>query len=566
MLDATPALPDDLAGRKPLVLAQTAPLAEIRALRQAQEAEELVAARAGLIEPRFEIEARNSRLARLQARDVPTITGEATDQGEPLELTKAADINEKLAEITNDPADPQAESCGGSRCVTIGCSRTERAIPYAAGRARAAVIRQLRRLMMFEAKTRRNFGFYLAFHVMRYAFPLIVTPFLAHYLMKTGFGQYAVINSCVWSTVIFMDFGFYIYGINRIAYADTIDEINREASAIVGAKIVLIPVCLIAYATLIKVSGVFFESPIASVLGALTAVGYGGTFSWYFQGRQRGGTAVIIEGAPQVIQLCLILMLIRTPSDLWIVILIQAQAPLMSVVLSVIIMRREGIRLRIRIWSSQVVVALRGAKPFFVERICFSFYTALTPTIVAMLAGVQAAAIYSIADRVNIFLGSLAIPVAQTMVPVLTKVAKQDRSSWEMTVVVASFTIGFCGMIACIVYLSIGIIIGIFFSQAYQAAIPTARIFCIAAFISSIAAALSNFVIIPRGASSILVWSALTALCVSLLLQFCLIPRYGPAGGAIARVGAELVTTIILSVRAVRLFWETRTNRIEAAL
>jgi polysaccharide transporter, PST family len=420
--------------------------------------------------------------------------------------------------------------------------------------------------MMFESKTRRNFGFYLAFHVMRYAFPLIVTPFLAHYLMKTGFGQYAVINSCVWSSVIFMDFGFYLYGINRIAYADTIDEINREASAIVSAKIVLLPACLIVYAILAKISGVFSQSPVASAIGALTAVGYGGTFSWYFQGRQRGGTAVIIDGAPQLVQLCLMLVLIRTPDDLWIVILIQALAPLSSIVLSVMIMRREGLRLRISLWSNQIAVALRGANPFFVERVCFSFYTALTPTIVAMLAGVQAAAIYSIADRVNIFLGSLAIPVAQTMVPVLTKGAKQDRSSWRMTIAVASFTIGFCGLMACIVYLTIGIIIGIFFSQTYQAAIPSARIFCIAAFVSSIAAALSNFVIIPRGASSILVWSALTALCVSLLLQLCFIPRYGPAGGAIARLGAELMTSIILSIKAVRLYWETRTHQIEAAL
>lgn len=420
--------------------------------------------------------------------------------------------------------------------------------------------------MMFESTTRRNFAFYLTFHVLRYIFPLIITPFLAHYLMKDGFGQYAVINSCVWSTVIFMDFGFYIYGINRIAYADTVAEISREASAIVSAKIALLPICVAAYATLITVSGVLFANPTASMIGALTAVGYGGTFAWYFQGRQRGGMAVIIEGAPQLVQLCLFLLLIRSPSDLWIVILIQALAPLASIMLSVLTMRRDGLRLRISVWSSQVAVALRGAKPFFIERVCFSFYTALTPTIVAMLAGVQAAAIYSIADRVNIFLGSLAIPVAQTMLPVLTRIAKQDRSSWKMTIIVASFTVLFCGVIACIVYLTIGIIVGTFFSEAYQAAIPAARIFCVAAFVSSIAAALSNFVIIPRGAAGILVWSALTALCVSLLLQLCLIPEHGAAGGAIARLGAEAVTAVILSTRALKLFRETRTKEIEAAL
>ena len=121
--------------------------------------------------------------------------------------------------------------------------------------------------MMFESKTRRNFAFYLTFHVTRYAFPLIITPFLAHYLMKDGFGQYAVINSCVWSTVIFMDFGFYIYGINRIAYADTVEEISREASAIVSAKIALLPVCVVAYTVLIIVSGMFAKNPTPSMLG-----------------------------------------------------------------------------------------------------------------------------------------------------------------------------------------------------------------------------------------------------------------------------------------------------------
>jgi len=418
---------------------------------------------------------------------------------------------------------------------------------------------------MFEAKTRRNFAFYLTFHVMRYAFPLIVTPFLAHSLMKDAFGQYAVINSCVWSTVIFMDFGFYIYGINRIAHADTVEETSREASAIVSAKIALLPVCLSAYTILIGLSGMFATSPIPSMLGALTTLGYGGTFSWYFQGRQRGAAAVTIEGIPQIVQLCLILLLIRSPSDLWIVILLQAQAPLTSILLSVFLMRREGLRLRISVWSSQVVTAIRGATPFFVERICFSFYTALTPTIVAMFAGFQEAATYSIADRVNIFLGSLAIPVAQTMMPVLTRVARQDRSSWRMPLLVCAFTIGFCGVMAGIVFLSLDLIIGTFFSQAYQAAIPPARIFCVAAFVSSIGAALSNFIIVPRGAARILVWSALTALCISLLFQLWLIPAYGASGGAVARLGAESATAAILFVKVVSLFRETRARQIEVA-
>ena len=110
--DVAPALPDDVASLKALVLAQTAELAEIRAQRQAQETE-LAAARAGLIEQRFEIEALKSRLARLQRMTFGRSSEKLRDQVEQLELT-LADIDEMLGEITpaNDPVDPQPEVSG----------------------------------------------------------------------------------------------------------------------------------------------------------------------------------------------------------------------------------------------------------------------------------------------------------------------------------------------------------------------------------------------------------------------------------------------------------------------
>ena len=84
MPGAAPALPDDVAGLKAMVLAQTAELVAIRALRQVQEAE-LAAARAGLIEQRFEIEALKSRLARLQRMTFGRSSEKLRDQVEQLE-------------------------------------------------------------------------------------------------------------------------------------------------------------------------------------------------------------------------------------------------------------------------------------------------------------------------------------------------------------------------------------------------------------------------------------------------------------------------------------------------
>ena len=151
---------------------------------------------------------------------------------------------------------------------------------------------------------------YLAFHIARYAFPLVITPFLATYLSKDGFGYYAVINSCIWTSMILMEFGFHIYGITEVAGAKTDRELEFAASAVISGKLLMMPIAMVCYAGLVFSSGVLHAAPIASLLGMICTIAYGSSFAWFFQGRRRGAAAVLIEGVPQLGQFCLVLLLI----------------------------------------------------------------------------------------------------------------------------------------------------------------------------------------------------------------------------------------------------------------
>ena len=96
-----PSLPDDVAALQAMVLAQRAEFAELQAARLAHEAElgaELAAARAGLIEQRFEIEALKTRLSKLLRLSFGTSSEKLRTHVEQLELT-LGDIDELLAEI-----------------------------------------------------------------------------------------------------------------------------------------------------------------------------------------------------------------------------------------------------------------------------------------------------------------------------------------------------------------------------------------------------------------------------------------------------------------------------------
>jgi transposase len=113
-------LPTDVATLQAMVLAHAAELAEIRTARQEQDAA-LAAARAGIIEQRFEIEALKARLAKLLRATFGRSSEKLRDQVEQLELT-LADIDEMLAE-TAPPDEP--EDAG----VAVSSSKGRRPLP-----------------------------------------------------------------------------------------------------------------------------------------------------------------------------------------------------------------------------------------------------------------------------------------------------------------------------------------------------------------------------------------------------------------------------------------------------
>ena len=100
-------LPTDIATLQAMVLAHATELAEIRTARQHQDAA-LAAARAGIIEQRFEIEALKARLAKLLRATFGRSSEKLRDQVEQLELS-LADIDEMLAETAppDEPADEE---------------------------------------------------------------------------------------------------------------------------------------------------------------------------------------------------------------------------------------------------------------------------------------------------------------------------------------------------------------------------------------------------------------------------------------------------------------------------
>ena len=418
------------------------------------------------------------------------------------------------------------------------------------------VERSLARVLSFgrsvlDSRTSKNLVMYAVYQALRYVAPIVLTPFLARTLHREQFGDLAVLNSCIWTSTVFMEFGFYLYGVSKTAAAASREELSRTLTSITLCKAMLAPVALAAYVGLAAWTGLLFRNPQVVAIGALSAIGYGASFAWFFQGQQRGGTAVMTEAIPQAIYCALVLMLVRGPGDLWLAALTQTVPPVISLAVALVLVHRSGLLGRFDL--SAVRSVLFEAMPYFVERFCFTLYAAVTPALIAVLATASQAAYYSIGDRFNQFLGTLSLPVFQAIIPFVSKRVRRTGGGWRLSLsVVAAVTLS-VGAAAAVMFAAAGFIVKRFFSSDFQPAIAVSRLCCVNASISALGMALANIVIIPRNAARVMLLSSTMALVFGLVAQVILVPGYGAVGAALSRGISEMTVTSVLGVVVVRM-------------
>lgn len=404
---------------------------------------------------------------------------------------------------------------------------------------------------MLDRKTSKNLAMYAAYQGLRYVAPVILTPFLAHSLHRQQFADLVILNSCIWTSTVFMEFGFYLYGVSKTAATCSREELSRIVTAISFGKTMLAPLALLAYLGIAGWAGLLVRNPQVVVIGALSAIGYGASFAWFFQGQQRGGTAVMTEAIPQAIYYVLVLMLVRGPGDLWLAALTQAIPPVVSLGAAVTLIGRSGLFGRFDL--SAIRLVMFEALPYFVERFCFTLYTAVTPALVAVLSVASQAAFYSIGDRFAQFLGTLSIPIFQATIPLVSKTVRREGGGWRLSLgLVAAITL-FVGLAAAGTFAAAGSLVTRFFSSDFQPAIVVSRLCCANAAIAVVGMAFANLVLIPRNAARVLMWSSSAALVFGLVAQIILVPHYGAVGAALSRGVSETIVAGVLGTVALRM-------------
>ncbi|HEY3694285.1 oligosaccharide flippase family protein [Phenylobacterium sp.] len=403
----------------------------------------------------------------------------------------------------------------------------------------------------------KNVAVYSAHYAVRFLFPLIATPFLAHVLTRDKFSEFAIINSCIWTSSVFIEFGFYIYGVTRVgAVGENREMLGKVVSGITYSKLFLSPFAAAVYLILSCLTGVIVRAPAATVIGLVSMLLSGASFTWFFQGRQRGAFVIVSESAPLVVQLLLLLWLVRSPDELWLAIAIQALAPLVSLSAALITISRDG--LLGRPMFTEVRSLLREASPYFIERLSYSTYTSIMPSLIVLLASRSAVADYSVGERFGTLLVGLSGPLSQAALPRVARAARGGAGGWRLPIGLVIFITAVTAVFALGLGFSSKLIVDHFFPQGYERAVVVAQIFCVTACFATLGYSVTNFILIPRGKARVMYWSSGFAFVFGLAAQIVLVPRWGAQGAALGRLVSEAVVALVMCVAAFRLVRETR--------
>lgn len=387
----------------------------------------------------------------------------------------------------------------------------------------------------------RNVALTGILQLSNYALGLLTVPYLARVLGVEPYGVLAFsisLNAYLWMLV---DWGFTLSATKSVARSRDDPEALRivfwetiEAKALIAG---------LGFLSVVAIS--FAVAPqhrlLIIISGALTMLGSIVQMEWFARGVETLGRFTTMAVSVRVVTALLTFVVVRSPEDLWLMLLLQGLSGLMVGVLGFIFIQRQWRFARIAQPLARLWHQIWDARHYFLSQTAAIGYAAAAPLILSLSANEREVGLYAAADKlVRVALMVLA-PINLAIYPrVNALMAKNPAAAARLAYIAlgAQMTIGIC--LAAGLQLFAGPVIDLVMGESFHAAVPT---FQVLAFLPALAAAtgvLNLLFLLPLGHKDLVSSISVRCFIAFLIIAPVLGWRYGAHGAAIALMAAEL--------------------------
>jgi polysaccharide transporter, PST family len=287
---------------------------------------------------------------------------------------------------------------------------------------------------VFSNRVGRNIAALMVLQIGNYVFPLLLLPYLVRVLGLDVFGDWMFALAFVTIARTCVAYGFDLTATRQAATIQRSAALSELYQAVICARTAIWTACF-----LVLVGGVVIVRG-AGEIAELVAVGMfilcGEILFpvWLFQGTERMGVITKIRLGTKTVNLLLVLLLVKGPSDVIYVPLVEAGT---SIAAGLIAARLAILKLGL-LWVplpfSRVVSEVRAGAAVFLAQVSVHLYTTVSVIVLGVVMGSVAVGQYSIAEKIYSAVRGLLSPVVQALFPGMAIQFEKSETAFRVAV------------------------------------------------------------------------------------------------------------------------------------
>ena len=387
---------------------------------------------------------------------------------------------------------------------------------------------------------KKNLGYQTVYQVLNVGLPLITAPFLSRVLGAEPLGIMSYTTSIVHYFTLFAMMGLVNYGTRSIAVVkDNVEERSNVFSQIFYMQLITSGVSFAAY--VIYMIFLCRDNVFISWIQGLAALACFFDINWFFFGIEEFKITVIRPMIIRVVSVVLMLIFVRSPSDLWIYALLLIGSTLISQLILWLYLSRYTKLSKQRF--SDVKKHFRPNAKLFMPLLAMSVYHIMDKTMLGALSNYAQSGYYYNADKViNIPVGILTGFVT-VMLPRMSALVSDNKTK-EIETLFNSSVRSIC-LISAAMCCGIAAIskefTPLFFGSGYDDCVILIIVLSPVLFIKGLSFIARSLFLIPSHMENKLTASVVIGAIVNLFVNLALIPKLGAVGAVIGTLVAELV-------------------------
>lgn len=387
---------------------------------------------------------------------------------------------------------------------------------------------------------KKNFIYNSLYQLLVIVVPLITTPYLSRILGATGIGEYSYAFSVSSYFVMFIMLGLNNYGNREVAKCrDNVNELSRIFWSIYAMQLVMGILVVSAYIVYIM----SVKDRILPVILGIYVLSGCFDVNWFCFGIEQFKFIAIRNTIIKLISTILIFVFVKTSRDVGGYCLIISLGQL----LGALVVWPKLIR-HINFYKPTIKEIRRHIKPnlfLFMTVVAVSLFKIMDKIMLGIITTAEQVGFYEVAEKIiaipTVFITSL----GTVMLPRMSNLAGKGKTEENRLLYASAIFAMF--MVSSLCFGIMGVsktFVPFFYGQGYDICIVLYLILLPSCLFLGLANVVRTQYLLPHNMDKEYVVSAFLGAFVNILINLCLIPKWGAIGAAIGTLVAEITVCV----------------------